>query len=136
MSLTKDNLAAIETVVVNSINQAVDHIVIPRFDELDQQVDGLRVTLNDHGIVLDEHTRILNEHSNRLRLLTDKVDDSSGKLQAIEADIRELYVLIKAPSNLGPSKSFTKLPTNKKILALHAEVTALAKQFGVVLPKN
>jgi hypothetical protein len=54
-----------------------------------------------------------------------------NRLEAIEADIKELYVMVG--SDVPFDKKFAKLSPDQKLRKLHAAVLALADQLHVEL---
>jgi hypothetical protein len=66
-----------------------------------------------------------------------KLEPVLGKLETLENDIKEIYDVI---SDLQRSsitdKDFRKRPASERILILHAEVVAAAKELGVKLPQS
>ena len=124
MGLTKQDLADIRSVTTEVVMEALEEVVNPRLDALEQE-------MRENSVVLNEHTRLHHEHANRLRILTDKSDDILGRLEAVEVDIKELYNLFDAGTPFD--KKFVHLPPEQKVRKLHAAVLALAEQLHVEL---
>ena len=60
-----------------------------------------------------------------------------GKLEELENDVKEIYNMIKELQHSAITDSnFRKLPAKERILILHAEVVAAAKELGVSLPRS
>jgi septal ring factor EnvC (AmiA/AmiB activator) len=129
MSLTKDDLNDIRTVVLDALDVAVN----PRLDRIEAQLDEHSETLAEHTSILNEHTRILNEHGHRLTRVENKLETLDGRIQALEADIKELYALIGTSAPLD--KDFTKLSSEQQVQKLYAAVISLADQLHVALEK-
>lgn len=60
-----------------------------------------------------------------------------GKLEAIENDVKEIYNMISELQRKSLfNKDYDDKSLEEKILTVHAEVVAMAKQAGISLPPN
>lgn len=60
-----------------------------------------------------------------------------GKLEALENDVKEIYRMIADLQRKSVfSKDYQEKSLEEKILTVHAEVVAMAKQAGITLPQN
>ena len=59
-----------------------------------------------------------------------------GEIMALRSDIKEIYTMISDLKRTAiTDKAFEKLSLERKILTLHAELIAAARQAGIKLPK-
>lgn len=133
MALTKQDLSAIQTIVVGTFNSALETLVLPRFDRLENRVDeleGRMGRLEDRMGGLEAQQRETNQ---RLGALEEKVKNIDTRLKAIENDIKEIYAVIAKLQQSPDEKKFAKLKSEQKILQLYNQILALAKEHGVKL---
>lgn len=149
MSLTKQDLSQIRTIVVDTVNDAIETLISPRFDSLERRMDGLEKRMD----ALEERMSGLEgrmdglegrmdgleiqqrETNKRLTSLEQQVNNVDGRLKAVENDIKELYLLVTKQDHpyIG-AKAYLALTDSKKIQILHGAVTSLAKHVGIKLP--
>ncbi len=66
-----------------------------------------------------------------------KLEPIFGKLEALENDIKDIYEMISDLQRKSIfSKDYQEKSLEDKILTVHAEVVAMAKQAGISLPQN
>lgn len=123
MSLTKQDLTEVKEIVVSSIVEAIDTMISPRFDSLEEDVAVLKKDVSD----LKSDMVGVKQSLNNL----------DGRVEAIENDIKELYEMV---ADLQKAKqenhNFDKLSLEKKVLQTHAEILLVAKEAGIILPNN
>lgn len=79
---------------------------------------------------------VRDEVSSQLVPVHKKIDDLAGTVEALSNDIKEIYGMIaELQRGTVTDASFQKLSLEQKLLRLHAEVVAAAKQAGVTLPQ-
>ncbi len=138
MSLTKQDLVDIRGIVID----AIDTLVTPRFDRLEERMDKLELrmqALEERMDVLEKRMGTLEVNQEEMNLRLTRIEfgmgDIRGRLEAVENDIKALYRLVKkqAHPTIG-SKTYRALPDTKKILVLNTAITALARELDVHLP--
>lgn len=73
----------------------------------------------------------------RVGLLENRVTSLEGKVVALEDDVKEIYFMLEDfQKATGIDRSFKKLSLENKILKLHTEIQATAKQANIVLPRS
>lgn len=149
MSLTSEDLDQVRGVVVDVVTTAIQELVLPRFDEHDKRFEKLEsdmTEVKEDVRILKEDVRVLKDD---VRILKDDVHilkedmreakDSLGRLEgradALEADIKELYVMVRAGHQPSyTDKKFAKLSIDQKVLQMYEDVKLLAREAGVTLP--
>ncbi|MGH9856267.1 MAG: hypothetical protein ACRD4B_00350 [Acidobacteriota bacterium] len=151
MALDKDDLVQIEEISVRTITAALNEIVLPRFDEHDQRfdqlesrMDGLEGRMDGLEGRMDAQERATNDLKSEMRsgfaTLNKRIDNLSdelnGRIDALEADVRQLYLMVsKLEQGTITDKKFANLSLKKKLLTLNAELLETAKQAGITLPR-
>lgn len=134
MTLTKDDKSWIRDTIID----ALEEVVLPRFDEHDRRFDerDKRFDALERDIA-EIKADVANLHAD-VRALRDDMRDVKqrlgnleGQVQALEADVRALYAMIDETSD----KKFSKLSLEKKLLKLHSDLLATAKAAGITLPR-
>lgn len=121
MALTKDD--------IQLIIDGIEAVVGPRFDAIDERFDRVESRLD--GV---ERTQA--SHSEQLLALNQKLDNIDGKLQAIEAEVKELYMLHAKYNDFSAlDKQLKKSTTNQKVIYLHRAITTLARENNITIPK-
>jgi hypothetical protein len=69
-----------------------------------------------------------------MREVKDSLGRLEGRVEAVEADIKELYAMVSAQRPTYAGKKLAKLSMEQKVLQMHAEVKLLAQGAGVTLP--
>jgi hypothetical protein len=125
MSLTESDLSQVRDVIVG----AIEELMLPRFDEHDKRLDAIEAdirTLKEDVAILKTDMREVKDGLNRL----------GGRVEALEADVRELYNMVAAaPRSSESYKKLAKLPVEQKILKMYEDFQLLAKEAGVTLPR-
>jgi predicted nuclease with TOPRIM domain len=134
MSLTKQDLTDIRTVVLD----ALEAVVEPRFDALEGRMDNVEGGLDKVEGGLQGLEREQATTNQRLSSLEQKVDNLDGRLEALENDIKALYEMTppSARQTHVASPSYKKLSQQDKLVVLNQELLALAKAAGVSLPNR
>jgi uncharacterized coiled-coil protein SlyX len=157
MSLTATDKKEIRAMMVDTVTSALEEIVVPRFEGLEGRMDGLESRMD--GLEnkmsslenrmdslenrMGKQERTTNELRDELRASAtslhrriDEVETNlTGKIEALENDIKEIYIMIAKLQTLPPAeKKFAKLSLEQKILQSHARIASIAKQAGVTLP--
>lgn len=125
MSLTKDDLQQLQTMMQDTVVDALEEIVIPRFERIEKR-------LEDHDRRFDEQDVKFREIREEMRVTNQRLDSIEGRLEALESDIKELYKMLGQP--MAQSK-YVKLSDSDKLLSMYADLEKLAKKMGVVLPR-
>jgi archaellum component FlaC len=159
MSLSNGELSQVSDVIVH----AIETLVIPRFDEIDerfnkvderfegveQRIDRLEQRfdaleqrfdrLEQRIDALAEDTRALkaamHEVRERLATIEGRLEKVEGRLEALEADIKELYGIVAKFQRQGNvRKGFEKLSFDEKIIQVYKDIVALAQEADIPLP--
>lgn len=65
-----------------------------------------------------------------------RFDALEGRLEALESDVKELYMMVsELQRGMITDESFKKRSIEEKLLTLNAELLATAEQAGVKLPR-
>ena len=129
MSLTQDDLRQIQEINRSTIIEAIDELVSPRFDALEEDVAVLKTDVAE----LKTDVRILKDEMRGVKISLQSLE---GKVAALEADVRELYVLQAQMAAASiTDKKFSKLSLEKKLLKLNAELLSAAHEAGITLPR-
>ena len=137
MSLTKQDLADVKEIVVVSIVEAIDTMISPRFDSLENDVAILKsdvaILKSDVAILKSDVSTLKTE----MREVKQTLHTMDGRMEALENDVKELYGMVADLQRAKKeNQKFNKLPLEKKILQTHADLLLVAKEAGVVLPNN
>lgn len=90
----------------------------------------MSLTSNDLSEISNIIESALTKQSN------DSIKPIQGEIEALSNDIKEIYDMISGlQHNSITDKGFEKLPIEKKILTLNAELLIAAKQLGIELPR-
>lgn len=70
------------------------------------------------------------------QIMREELEPLSGRLEALENDIKDMYAMIADLQRSSiADDTFRKRPAKERILILHAEIVAVAKELGVTLPQ-
>ncbi|MCA9313561.1 hypothetical protein KDA08_04605, partial [Candidatus Saccharibacteria bacterium] len=69
-----------------------------------------------------------------VRVLNMSMDELSGRVEALENDIKEIYIMLANETQIT-DKKIAKFSLEEKLLKLNAELISTAKQAGIVLPR-
>jgi len=111
-----------------------------RLDSMDGRLDQMDGRLDNIDGRLDRQERTTQELQTEVRAgfaaVNKRLDDLSGKVEALESDIKELYeITVRLEHGTVADRKFAKLSLEKKLLTLNAELLAAAKQAGITLPR-
>lgn len=129
MSLTKDDLTDIRTVILEALEVAVN----PRFDSLESKVDKLEGRMDGLEARMLAQESAQRETNHRLTSVEAKLENVDGRLQAIEADVKELYGMVGKVVPASFDKDFAKLSPEQKLHKLHAHLHTLARHMQIEL---
>ena len=151
MTLTTDDKTWIKSAITEGIVDALNEIVIPRFDEHDKRFDEhdkrfdaleadvaeLKtdvVELKTDVSGLKSDVRSLQSDMREVKSILHSLDD---RVQLLEVDVKEIYHMIAdLQKQNATTTGFAKLPLEKKILKAYADIVAMAKEAGVSLPRS
>lgn len=153
MSLTKQDLSDVRSVII----EAIDTMVSPRFDVLEQDVAELKgdvailkadvaelkadvVVLKADVAVLKADVAVLKSDVSELKSDMGQVKHSlhnlDGRVEALENDIKEIYLMLAdLQKGNDAEKQFKKLSLEKQLLKTYKEVLLVAKEAGIDLSK-
>ena len=143
MTLTTDDKTWIKSAITEGIVDALNEIVIPRFDEHDKRFDehDKRFDALEADVVelktdvsgLKSDVRSLQSDMREVKSILHSLDD---RVQLLEVDVKEIYHMIAdLQKQNAVTTGFAKLPLEKKILKAYADIVAMAKEAGVSLPR-
>ena len=141
MALTNDDKQWIKGAIADGVVEALEAVVLPRFDEHDKRFDRIEDRL---GSVekrlesLESDVCILKQDVSALKQdmhgVKDRLDTLERQVEALTNDIKEIYAVIyKKPNRTLVSKNFEKLSTEDKITIMHEELLKIAKHENVTL---
>ncbi len=144
MTLTTDDKTWIKSAITEGIVDALNEIVIPRFDEHDKRFDehDKRFDALEADVVelktdvsgLKSDVRSLQSDMREVKSILHSLDD---RVQLLEVDVKEIYHMIADLQKQNTTTAgFAKLPLEKKILKAYADIVAMAKEAGVSLPRS
>lgn len=129
MALTNDDKQWIKGAIADGVVEALETVVLPRFDEHDKRFDRIEARL---GLVEEDVSSLKSE----MREVKDRLGRVEGELQALTNDIKEIYdVIYGKPNKSFMSASFAKMSSKEKLLLINEELLKMAKDAGVVLPR-
>ena len=144
MTLTTDDKTWIKSAITEGIVDALNEIVIPRFDEHDKrfdehdkrfdalEADVAELKTDVSGLKSD--VRTLQSDMREVKATLHSLDD---RVQLLEVDVKEIYHMIAdLQKQNAVTTGFAKLPLEKKILKAYADIVAMAKEAGVSLPRS
>ena len=143
MTLTTDDKTWIKSAITEGIVDALNEIVIPRFDEHDKrfdehdkrfdalEADVAELKTDVSGLKSD--VRTLQSDMREVKATLHSLDD---RVQLLEADVKEIdHMIADLQKQNTTTAGFAKLPLEKKILKAYADIVAMAKEAGVSLPR-
>ena len=136
MALTNDDKQWIKGAITDGVVEALEAVVLPRFDEHDKRFDRIEARLDsveeDVSGLKDDVSSLKSE----MREVKDRLGRVEGELQALTNDIKEIYdVIYGKPNKSFMSASFAKMSSKEKLLVINEELLKMAKDAGVVLPR-
>lgn len=143
MALTNDDKQWIKGAIADGVVEALETVVLPRFDEHDKRFDRIEVRLGsvekDVSSLKSEMYEVkgrLDRVEGGLHEVKDRLGRVEGELQALTNDIKEIYdVIYSKPNKALMSASFAKMSSKEKLLIINEELLKIAKEAGVVLPR-
>ena len=157
MALTNDDKQWIKGAIADGVVEALEAVVLPRFDEHDKRFDRIEARLDsveedvsglkedvsglkdDVSSLKSEMREVksrLNGVESEMREVKDRLGRVEGELQALTNDIKEIYdVIYGKPNKSFMSASFAKMSSKEKLLVINEELLKMAKDAGVVLPR-
>lgn len=150
MALTNDDKQWIKGAITDGVVEALEAVVLPRFDEHDKRFDriearldsveedvsGLKDNVSSLKSEMCEVKSRLNGVESEMREVKDRLGRVEGELQALTNDIKEIYdVIYGKPNKSFMSASFAKMSSKEKLLVINEELLKMAKDAGVVLPR-
>lgn len=150
MALTNDDKQWIKGAIADGVVEALEAVVLPRFDEHDKRFDriedrlgsvekdvsGLKKDVSSLKSEMYEVKSRLDRVEGGLHEVKDRLDRVEGELQALTNDIKEIYdVIYSKPNKALMSASFAKMSSKEKLLIINEELLKIAKEAGVVLPR-
>ena len=136
MALTNDDKQWIKGAIADGVVEALESVVLPRFDEHDRRFDRVEARL---GSVEEDVSGLKEDVSSlksEMREVKDRLGRVEGELQALTNDIKEIYdVIYGKPNKSFMSASFAKMSSKEKLLLINEELLKMAKDAGVVLPR-
>ena len=150
MALTDDDKQWIKGAIADGVVEALESVVLPRFDEHDRRFDRVEARLGsvkedvsglkeDTSSLKSEMYEVksqLNGVEHELYGVKERLGRVEGELQALTNDIKEIYdVIYGKPNKSFMSASFAKMSSKEKLLLINEELLKMAKDAGVVLPR-
>ena len=143
MALTNDDKQWIKGAIADGVVEALEAVVLPRFDEHDKRFDRIEARLDsveeDVSGLKEDVSGLKDDVSSlksEMREVKDRLGRVEGELQALTNDIKEIYdVIYGKPNKSFMSASFAKMSSKEKLLVINEELLKMAKDAGVVLPR-
>ena len=129
MALTNDDKTWIKDAIVEGVNDALELVVLPRFDAIQTQLNSVETRLDSVEVRL---TSVEMD----IRDMKQSIHTMSWQIEAMMNDIKELYdVVYKKPNRVLIDRQFSKLSDTDKVLVLNQEILKMAKKLNVELPR-
>lgn len=141
MALTNDDKQWIKGAITEGVIEALETIVLPRFDEhdkrfdrLERRMDALEGRLDSVEARLDSLEVRLTALEAEVRTVKERLDTVEWQIEALTNDIKELYAAVyKTPNRSLVSESFRRLSDEDKIMIMHEELLKIAKKKQITL---
>lgn len=141
MALTNDDKQWIKGAIADGVVEALETVVLPRFDEHDKRFDRIEArlgsvekrleSLESDVCILKQDVSALKQNMHGVK---DRLDTLEWQVEALTNDIKEIYAVIyKKPNRTLASKNFEKLSNEDKITIMHEELLKIAKHENVTL---
>ena len=141
MALTNDDKQWIKGAIADGVVEALEAVVLPRFDEHDKRFDRIEdrlgsvekrlESLESDVCILKQDVSVLKQDIHGVK---DRLDTLEWQGEARTNDIKEIYAVIyKKPNRALASKNFEKLSNEDKITIMHEELLKIAKHENVTL---
>ncbi len=115
----------------DGIDQRFDGID-SRLDKMDKRFDGIDSRLDKMSAVQANHGRSLGMLQTSLDQTNHKLDELNGRVLALEADVRELYLLMADSKKPKPGGKTLE----EKVLRTFSYLTEIAAEAGITLPST
>lgn len=150
MALTNDDKTWIKDAIVEGVNDALELVVLPRFDAIQTQLDrhdkkfeiidgrltAIETRLDSVETRLDSVKSRLTSVETDIRDMKQSIHTMSWQIEAMMNDIKELYdAVYKKPNRALIDRQFSKLSDTDKVLVLNQEILKMAKKLNVELPR-
>ena len=141
MALTNDDKQWIKGAIADGVVEALEAVVLPRFDEHDKRFDRIEArlgsvekrleSLESDVCILKQDVSVLKQDIHGVK---DRLDTLEWQVEALTNDIKEIYAVIyKKPNRALASKNFEKLSNEDKITIMQEELLKIAKHENVTL---
>jgi chromosome segregation ATPase len=130
MSLSKEDLADIRTLIVEGTMEALNAVVIPRLDEHDKRFEAIDKRFDQIEAHLAEHDRRFDALDRRLDNIEHRLTKLEGRVEALENDVKELYDLVPAWARDSDNAN---LSPEERLRQLYGSVQALAHELNIEL---
>jgi archaellum component FlaC len=132
MSLTSEDIAQVRSVVIG----AIETLVLPRFEDQDRRFDQQDERFDAVEGKLARMEADIKAVQIDMRQVKSSLGWLEGHVEALEADIKELYVMVAAQKPAYTDKKIAKLSVEQKVLRMYEDVKLLAQEAGVTLPNE
>lgn len=141
MALTNDDKQWIKGAITDGVVEALETIILPRFDAVEARLDAVEKRLDSVESRLDSVEARLDSVEARLialeaemRTVRERLDTLEWQVEALTNDIKELYAAVyKTPNRTLVSESFRRLSDKDKIVIMHEELLKMAKKKQIPL---
>lgn len=136
MSLTSDDKEWIKGAITEGVVDALNEIVLPRFEEHDarfEQIDARFEQIDRRLDGLDLEIRKIHTEQTEMRAWMERIEN---RLMGVESDVKEIYDRIVALEKKAPDltrKEQTEL--SRKFVSLLDWAKLVSEKTGVALPK-
>ena len=136
MALTNDDKQWIKGAITDGVVEALESIVLPRFDEHDKRFDRIEKRLDSVESRLTSVESRLTALESDMRDVKAHLERLDWQVEALTNDIKEIYAAIyKKPNRALVSESFRKLKDEDKLLIMNEEILKMAKKMNVSLSR-
>lgn len=140
MSLTTADITTIRDIVID----AIDRLVVPRFDDIDKRFVAFETRLDNFETRFDtlenrfdnlemrffELQQDVLSMNIRLKNIETMVQDLQGRVEGMENDIKKIYGILKLiPTQDFADRKYNKLSPVKKLAVLKVELDKLSKRI-------
>lgn len=130
MSLSKDDLDHVKNIVQEVVQGSVEFLVDimdKRFEQIDKRFEQVDVRFDQIDKRFAEQDKKFIEIFLRLDSLEKQIKYLAGEVEALTADVKELYKMNSLP------KSFARMTNEQQIRTLYLQITKIAKAANVQL---
>ncbi|MDO4773905.1 MAG: hypothetical protein Q4A37_02165 [Candidatus Saccharibacteria bacterium] len=134
MALTNDDKQWIKGAITDGVVEALETIILPRFDAVEARLDAVEKRLDSVESRLDSVEARLIALEAEMRTVRERLDTLEWQVEALTNDIKELYAAVyKTPNRTLVSESFRRLSDKDKIVIMHEELLKMAKKKQIPL---